>query len=81
MLPAQPRLGRAKDEEKEPGQEHGRGEGDEHDVAARRVEPRHEVGGVAPHGHDRQHLSVAVLDRQVLLHHSRRVRQFAGGIE
>ena len=49
MLPAEARLGGAEDEEEEPRQEHGGGEGDEHDVAAGRVEPRHEVGRVAPH--------------------------------
>ena len=81
MLPAEPRLRGAEDEEEEARQQHGRGEGDEHDVAAGRVEPRHEVAGVAPHRDDREHLSRAVLDRQVLLHHARRVRQRPGGVE
>ena len=81
MLPAQPRLGGAEDEEQQPGEQHRRGERDEHDVAAGRVDPRHEVGGVAPHRDDREHLAVAVLDRQVLLHHPRCVRHRPGAVE
>jgi hypothetical protein len=81
VLPAEPCLRGAEHQEEDAGQEHRRGERDEHDVAAGRVEPRHEVGGVAPHRDDRENFPVAVLDRQVLLHHARRVRQRPGAVE
>ena len=60
MLAAQARLCGAEDEEQEPGEQHRRRQGHEHDVASGRVEPGHEVGGIAPEGNDREHLALAV---------------------